>query len=106
MNTFFDRACVYEGRAPRVEPDRGLFQGLGAFGGADVGPTEKVIKVGLNPDGANNHKFRHSFISNLIRSGINVRAVQQLARHESVDITLNTYSHLLQNDLADAVNAI
>ena len=65
-----------------------------------------VIKAGLNPDGANNHKFRHSFISNLIRSGINVRAVQQLARHESVDITLNTYSHLLQNDLADAVNAI
>ena len=48
LNTFFDRACVFEGRAPRVEPDRGLFQGLGAFGGADVGPTEKVIALGLN----------------------------------------------------------
>ena len=65
-----------------------------------------VAKVGLNPEGTNNHKFRHSFISNLIRSGINIRAVQQLARHDSVEITLNTYSHLLQNDLKDAVNAI
>lgn len=29
-----------------------------------------------------------------------------ISQKESVDITLNTYSHLLQNDLADAVNAI
>jgi integrase len=65
-----------------------------------------VAKVGLNPDGANNHKFRHSFASNLIRSGINIKAVQQLMRHDSIDITLNTYSHLLQNDLKDAVNVI
>lgn len=48
LNTFFDRACVFEGRAPRVDPDRGLFQGLGAFGGADVGPTIKVVGLGLN----------------------------------------------------------
>ena len=48
LNTFFDRACIFEGRAPRVDPDRGLFQGLGAFGGADVGPTAKVIAYGLN----------------------------------------------------------
>ena len=64
-----------------------------------------VAKVGLNPEGTNNHKFRHSFASNLIRSGINIKAVQQLMRHDSIDITLNTYSHLLQNDLKDAVNA-
>lgn len=65
-----------------------------------------VVTAGLDTNGANNHKFRHSFISNLIRSGVNVKAVQQLARHESIDITLNTYSHLLQDDLKDAVNAI
>ena len=65
-----------------------------------------VIKAGLDPDGANNHKFRHSFASNLIRSGVNVKAVQQLMRHESIDITLNTYSHLMQDDLKNAINAI
>jgi formate C-acetyltransferase len=48
LNTFFDRACIFEGRAPRVDPDRGLFQGFGAFAGSDVGPTAKVINSGLN----------------------------------------------------------
>lgn len=37
---------------------------------------------------------------------MNVKAVQQLMRHESIDITLNTYSHLMQDDLKDAINAI
>ena len=65
-----------------------------------------VVAAGLDPEGTNNHKFRHSFASNLIRAGVNIKAVQQLLRHESVDITLNTYSHLLQNDLQEAINAI
>lgn len=55
---------------------------------------------------ANIHKFRHSYISNLIRAGVNVKAVQQLARHENVNITLDTYSHLLQDDLSDAANKV
>lgn len=53
-----------------------------------------------------NHRFRHSFASNLLRSNVNVKAVQQLMRHESADITLNIYSHLIQEDLQDAANAI
>jgi site-specific recombinase XerD len=55
---------------------------------------------------ANLHKFRHSFASNLIRAGVNVKAVQQLMRHENVNITLDTYSHLLQDDLSDAANKV
>lgn len=55
---------------------------------------------------ANIHKFRHSFASNLIRAGVNVKAVQQLMRHENVNITLDTYSHLLQDDLSDAANKV
>ena len=94
------------GKLATVPVSKRLQNEMGTPGNPDTTIRAAVIKAGLNPDGANNHKFRHSFISNLIRSGINVRAVQQLARHESVDITLNTYSHLLQNDLADAVNAI
>lgn len=65
-----------------------------------------VIKAGLEDDGVNNHRFRHSFASNLIRSGVNIKAVQQLMRHDSIDITLNTYSHLLQDDLKKAVESI
>ena len=47
LNNFFDRAGVYEGRAPRINPDRGLFQGQGAYGGGDLGPTPLLIDTGL-----------------------------------------------------------
>lgn len=68
---------------------------------------ESVKKSGVVASGeANNHRFRHSFASNLIRAGVNVKAVQQLLRHESIGITLDTYSHLLREDLSEAANAL
>lgn len=55
---------------------------------------------------ATNHRFRHSFASNLIRAGADIKSVQLLMRHENVEITLNTYSHLLGADLEKAVDRI
>lgn len=50
------------------------------------------------------HRFRHSFISNLIRANCcSIRCVAELARHENVMITLNTYSHLLPSDKKKAL---
>lgn len=65
-----------------------------------------VRMAGMEDADATNHKFRHSFASNLIRAGVNVKAVQQLMRHENIQVTLDTYSHLLKEDLKDAANAI
>lgn len=45
------------------------------------------------------HRFRHSFASNLLRAGVSVKAVQALMRHDDVRITLDTYGHLIPNDL-------
>lgn len=69
---------------------------------------EAVSRSGIKSEGeSTNHRFRHSFASNLLRSGkVNVKAVQQLMRHENVQITLDTYSHLLQEDLSEAANAL
>lgn len=49
------------------------------------------------------HRFRHSFASNLLRTGRSIKAVQMLMRHEDVALTLRTYSHLLPSDLEEAV---
>lgn len=69
--------------------------------------AEAVTKAGIKCDGKkNNHRFRHSFASNLIRAGVNIKAVQELMRHENIQITLDTYSHLLQEDLRKAANAL
>lgn len=54
----------------------------------------------------NHHRFRHSFASNLIRAGVNVKVVQQLMRHESITVTLNTYGHLLDSDMTDALRKL
>ena len=63
-----------------------------------------VEAAGYKSDDATNHKWRHSFASNLIRSGVGPKIVQQLMRHEDVRQTLDTYSHLLQDDLEKAIN--
>lgn len=52
------------------------------------------------------HRLRHSFGSNLIRAGANVKAVQLLMRHSSIQTTLNIYAHLLDGDLLDSVNLL
>lgn len=68
---------------------------------------ETVERSGVVCDGeCSNHRFRHSYASNLIRAGVNVRAVQQLMRHESFSTTMGTYSHLLKEDLTEAANAL
>ena len=55
---------------------------------------------------ANPHRFRHSFVSNLIRAHVDAKRVQTLARHSQIATTLNVYSHLLQEDLKEAVDVI
>ena len=68
----------------------------------------KAVKaVGLNPVDANNHKFRHSFASNLVRAGVNLKTVHELMRHHgNIELTMETYSHLLPSDLKNAINTI
>lgn len=54
------------------------------------------------------HQLRHTYITKLILAGVNVKVVQYLAGHENVEITLNIYTHLMQNrpqDLAPEVVA-
>lgn len=52
------------------------------------------------------HRFRHSFASNLIRAGANIKSVQLLLGHASIDITLDLYGHLLTDDLARAIDLL
>ena len=52
---------------------------------------------------AHAHRFRHSFGSNLIRADVNVKVVQTLMRHESIQMTLDIYGHILDVDADDAI---
>lgn len=52
------------------------------------------------------HLLRHTFISNLIVSGANIKTVQYLAGHATVQMTLNIYAHLMENQPKDTLVAI
>ena len=40
------------------------------------------------------HSLRHSYVSRLIRSGVNLKVVQALARHSTITLTADRYGHL------------
>lgn len=52
------------------------------------------------------HKFRHSFISNLLLKGGSIVAVSKLARHETPDITLRFYAHCLPDNIENTINLL
>ena len=55
---------------------------------------------------ATNHRFRHSFASNLVRAGANILVVQKLMRHATITMTLGTYSHLMDGDLESGIEKL
>jgi hypothetical protein len=52
------------------------------------------------------HCLRHSFISNLARGGVHPKLAQQLARHSTITLTMDRYSHTVLGELSDALSAL
>lgn len=53
------------------------------------------------------HQLRHTYVTNLLLAGVDVKTVQYLAGHEHAKITLDIYAHLTYNrpeDLAGKIN--
>lgn len=46
----------------------------------------------------NPHMLRHTFTSRSYTAGLDPKRIQQMIGHETVDITLNTYTHVLEKD--------
>jgi len=52
------------------------------------------------------HALRHSFISNLARGGVHPKVAQQLARHSTITLTMDRYSHTVVGDLSAALEKL
>ena len=52
------------------------------------------------------HSFRHTFATNLIQAGVDVKVVSQLLGHSSVKITYDTYVHMWVDRAIEAVKRI
>ncbi len=52
------------------------------------------------------HSLRHSFISNLAAGGVHPKVAQQLARHSTITLTMDRYSHLGLIDMTAGLSAL
>ncbi len=52
------------------------------------------------------HEFRHAHASNLIANGANIVSVSHRLGHSSVSITLDTYTHLINQNDTDLLNRL
>jgi len=52
------------------------------------------------------HAMRHGFVSHLAAAGVHPKVAQSLARHSDINLTMLRYSHVLQDQEADAVNRL
>jgi site-specific recombinase XerD len=100
LQTHIDKYLAIRGTGPGA-----LFPWLSNLLKAKEGLIKRAVEnSGIRNTGmAHFHRFRHSFASNLLRIGRNIKAVQMLMRHENITLTLNTYGHLLPSDLEQVV---
>jgi excisionase family DNA binding protein len=52
------------------------------------------------------HALRHQFISDLARAGVAPRVAQELARHSTITLTMNVYSHIELHDQRAALEKL
>lgn len=64
----------------------------------------KVKKLGITKS-ISTHSIRHSSITHMIKSGVNLRVVQKIAGHKNINTTAG-YIKIYDNDIMDIVNPI
>ena len=52
------------------------------------------------------HSLRHQYISNLVAAGVHPKIAQTLARHSTMALTMDRYTHTKLVDLAGSVNSL
>src|SRR5262249_18442171 len=52
------------------------------------------------------HSLRHQYVSNLAAAGIHPKIAQTLARHSTITLTLDRYTHVGLYDLSASVNSL
>ena len=52
------------------------------------------------------HSLRHTFITNLVRGKVHPKNAQALARHSTINLTMNAYTHTVLGDLASDVDRL
>ena len=76
----------------------------------------RKVKAGQNPHpqrapqtlnfSVTAHQLRHTYITRLCESGMNVKQIQYLAGHATISMTLNIYAHVTNNRPEQLIGAV
>lgn len=67
--------------------------------------TDARRRAGIEDENLTGHSLRHAFGTELVRRGANIRAVQELMRHSSLQTT-QRYTQVLDEDRRDALSVL
>lgn len=82
------------------------FVGRTRFGGSGgMGPALNRAMREVGATGVTAHVLRHTFISRLVKAGVGMKEVQELAGHATLEMT-GRYTHLANGALAEAVKRL
>ena len=102
------RAILAFDRAADVKPERRFPETWAAKAAtmllADLEAAE--IPYATDSGFADFHSLRHTFISNLVAVGVHPKLAQQLARHSTITLTMDRYSHVGLLDMTTALESL
>ena len=102
------RAVLAFDRASSAKPER-LFPGTWATRAFKMVRADlEAAKITYLTDAgvADFHSLRHTFISNLVSGGVHPKVAQQLARHSTITLTMDRYSHLSLIDMTAGLESL
>ncbi len=83
-----------------------IFGGLNPLPQSNVGRRKKIYCLKANVKEIKTHDFRHSHATLLLSKGIPVTVISKRLGHSDLNMTLNTYSHLIPEDENKAIDLL
>lgn len=65
-----------------------------------------VSDFGYIGDDVTAHVLRHSYCSMLIRAGVNIKTMQYLLGHSTIQMTMDVYTHLCNDQITESATQI
>ena len=102
------RAILAFDRAADVKPERRFPETWAAKAATMLRADLEAAEIPYATDSgfADFHSLRHTFISNLVAVGVHPKLAQQLARHSTITLTMDRYSHVGLLDMTTALESL
>lgn len=97
---------IIDRRAPMTEGKKKRRAALEQERGKPIAerkPQKGMPRIDFRPTP---HQLRHTYITRLVESGMDIKKVQYLAGHDDIRMTLNIYSHVVGNSPEDLIAAV